>query len=85
MPGRARELQPLSPMAKFFTASLKELAARNPGIQVRFQPLGGQAFFAVVYRDGKTVAECSIRIGALAGARHHCPSRTAQTRGRQSK
>jgi len=52
-------------MAKFFSASLEELAARNTGIQVRFQPLGGQAFSAVVYREGKTVAECSIRIGGL--------------------
>lgn len=52
-------------MAKFFSASLEELAARNHGIQVRFQPLGGQAFSAVVYREGKTVAECSIRIGGL--------------------
>ena len=52
-------------MAKFFNASLEELAARNQGIQVRFQPLGGQAFSAVVYREGKAVAECSIRIGGL--------------------
>ncbi|WP_305825723.1 toll/interleukin-1 receptor domain-containing protein [Massilia brevitalea] len=52
-------------MAKFFSASLEELAARNTGIQVRFQPLSGQAFSAVVYREGKTVAECSIRIGGL--------------------
>lgn len=52
-------------MAKFFSASLDELVARNQGIQVRFQPLGGQAFSAVVYREGKTVAECSIRIGGI--------------------
>lgn len=52
-------------MAKFFNASLEELAARNQGIQVRFQPLGGQAFSAVVYREGKAVAGCSIRIGGI--------------------
>jgi len=52
-------------MAKFFDASLEELAARNQGIQVRFQSLGGQAFSAIVYRAGKTVAECSIRVGGL--------------------
>jgi hypothetical protein len=52
-------------VAKFFDASLEELAARNPGIQVRFQPLDAQRFSAVVYREGKTVAECSIRLGGL--------------------
>jgi hypothetical protein len=52
-------------MAKFFSASLDELAARNQGIQVRFLPLAGQAFSATIYREGKTVAECSIRVGGL--------------------
>jgi hypothetical protein len=52
-------------MAKFFDASLAELMARNRGIQVRFQRIDAQCFTAVVYRTGKTVAECSVRIGGF--------------------
>jgi len=54
-------------MAKFFDASLAELASRNPGIQVRFQRIDAQRFSAVAYRDGCSVAECSVRIGGLGG------------------
>lgn len=52
-------------MAKFFDMSLGELAARNERIQVRFQRLDAQSFSALVYRDGKSVAECSVRIGGF--------------------
>lgn len=54
-------------MSKFFDASLDELAARNQGIQVRFQRLDAQRFSAVAYREGKSVAECSVRVGGLGG------------------
>jgi hypothetical protein len=54
-------------MAKFFDASLEELAARNHGIQVRFQRLDAQRFSAVAYREGKSMAECSVRVGGLGG------------------
>lgn len=54
-------------MAKFFDASLAELASRNPGIQVRFQRIDAQRFTAIAYRDGRSVAECSVRIGGLGG------------------
>ena len=52
-------------MAKFFDASLAELAARNEGIQTRLQRLDAQSFAAVIYRAGRTVAECSVRIGGF--------------------
>jgi len=52
-------------MSKFFESSLEELAARNPGIQTRFAPLGAERFSATVYRAGKIVAECSIGIGGF--------------------
>ena len=54
-------------MGKFFQASLEEVASRNAGIQVRFQPHGNDAFSAFIYRDGKAVSECSIWIGGLGG------------------
>lgn len=52
-------------MGKFFEASLEELSARNHGIQGRFQRRGDGAFSAVIYRDGKAISECSIRLGEL--------------------
>lgn len=54
-------------VAKFFDASLEELAARNQGIQVRFQRVDAKLFTAVAYRKGKAVAECSVRIGSQGG------------------
>lgn len=52
-------------MARFFASSLQELASRNDGIRVRFQRIDAQRFSAVIYRDGKSIAECSIRIDNL--------------------
>lgn len=52
-------------IGKFFRASLDELASRNPGIQTRFHPIDGERFSALAYRDGKTVAECSIGMGSF--------------------
>lgn len=54
-------------MVKFFAASLDEIQARNEGIQSQFRRLDAQSFTAVIYRAGKTVAECSVRIGGLGG------------------
>lgn len=55
-------------MGKFFQASLEELAERNPGIQGRYNARGAESFSAVIYRDGKAVAECSISIGGFSRA-----------------
>jgi hypothetical protein len=49
-------------IAKFFDASLAELAARNECIQVRFQRPDARSFAAVIYRAGKTMTKCSVRI-----------------------
>lgn len=54
-------------MGKFFQASLEEVASRNAGIQVRFQPNGNDAFSAFIYRNGKAVSECSVWLGGLGG------------------
>lgn len=54
-------------LGKFFENSLGELEARNPGIQTRFQKRDAQAFAALVYREGKSVAECTIRVGGFGG------------------
>lgn len=47
---------------KFFEQSLMELKARNDGIDTRFVPIDHNAFGCVVYRYGKTVAKCGIRL-----------------------
>lgn len=54
-------------IGKFFEASLQEVASRNAGIQVRFQPNGNEAFSAFIYKGGKAVSECSIWLGGLGG------------------
>lgn len=58
-------------MAKFFAASLAELSSRNEGIQERFQQLDARRFTAIVYQNGKTVAECSVRIDSYGGRSSH--------------
>lgn len=58
-------------MARFFETSLKELAARNSGIQGRIQRVDGRCFTAVIYRDGNSQAECTIRIDGFGGRNSH--------------
>jgi hypothetical protein len=58
-------------MARFFESSLTELAARNEGIQGRYQRVDAQRFSAVIYRNGKSAAECSIRIDSLLSRSQH--------------
>lgn len=56
-------------MAKFFNASLSELSARNEDIQIRFDRVNAKSFTAIAYCGGRTVAECSVRIGNDFGGR----------------
>ena len=58
-------------IAKFFAASLAELSSRNEGIQERFQQIDARRFTAVVYRSGKTVAECSVRVDSYGSRSSH--------------
>ncbi len=51
----------------YFENSLKELEARNPGFTSRMTLLSPEAFKAVLFRDGKRVAGCYIRISAPYG------------------
>ncbi|MGC0809817.1 toll/interleukin-1 receptor domain-containing protein [Pantoea agglomerans] len=47
---------------RFFEQSLFELKERNEGIDTRFIPISNNAFGCVIYRDGKSVAKCGIRL-----------------------
>lgn len=46
----------------FFKQSLLELKERNEGIDTRFIPIDLNAFGCVIYRNGKSVAKCGIRL-----------------------
>ena len=54
-------------IARFFENSLIELQQRNPGIEQSFRRRGGDVFTAVVYRNGKAEARCTIRLGGERG------------------
>lgn len=61
-------------VAKFFEGSLIELERRNPGTSYSFERIDTRRFAAVVYQAGKTVAECSVRLGTLGGRSSNCIS-----------
>lgn len=48
----------------YFDKSLTELQARNPGISGRVSVVSAEAFTAIIFRDGKKLAGCRIRLGS---------------------
>ncbi|RQN34315.1 toll/interleukin-1 receptor domain-containing protein [Paraburkholderia tropica] len=56
-------------VAVFFENSLEELAPRNPGYEGRFRRTSETGFTGTIYRDGKRVAGCYIRITHSYGSR----------------
>jgi len=50
-------------IARFFEGSLQELQARNPGIEGTFRRIDANRFNAVIYRNGKSVARCTVFMG----------------------
>jgi hypothetical protein len=52
-------------VAKYFEDSLAGLAGENPGFVGKFKKINANHFTAVIYRDGKNVAQCGIRLGGL--------------------
>ncbi|PLY39580.1 hypothetical protein CSZ94_25635 [Janthinobacterium sp. ROICE36] len=60
-------------MGRFFESSLTELASRHSGIDGRYRRIDTRRFTAIIYRDGKTVAQCIIRIDSM-GTRSQCIS-----------
>jgi hypothetical protein len=52
-------------MASFFENSLKELEARNSGIETSFRRIDANRFTASIYRGGENVARCKIWLGGL--------------------
>lgn len=52
---------------KFFQGSLAELQDRNPEIETRYRRIDGNAFTAVIYRNGAKIGACGIRLGGMHG------------------
>jgi hypothetical protein len=50
-------------LARFFEGSLAELQTRTPGVEGVFRRIDGNAFSGVIYRDGKKLSQCGIRLG----------------------
>ncbi len=50
-------------IARYFEGSLDELCTRNPHLKTRFKKQSESRFSAMVYDNGKRVAECSIWYG----------------------
>jgi hypothetical protein len=50
-------------MAQFFENSLVELERRYAGIEIAFKRIDATKFAATVYRNGKTLARCTIKNG----------------------
>lgn len=49
-------------MGRFFSNSLEEIEVRNPDVETEFTLIDAQRFSAVIYRNGKAVSQCQIRL-----------------------
>lgn len=51
----------------FFENSLEELKQRNPGIDTSFRKISEDNFSATIYRDGRELGRCWVRLGSAFG------------------
>lgn len=68
-------------IAKFFENSLTELTNRNAGVETTFRRVDANRFSAVVYKDGKAVARCTVFIGGrfVSGGIAYTSSETSES------
>ena len=52
-------------IARFFKGSLQAVEERNPGVKGTFDHIDSRRFSAVLYKHGKAVSECSIRLEGM--------------------
>lgn len=52
---------------QFFEGSVGAIRERNPGVEGTFERIDSRRIAAVLYRSGKKIAECSVRIDGLGG------------------
>lgn len=55
-------------IANFFQDTMANLASESPGFAGTFKRVDANHFTAVIYRNGKNVAQCGIRLGGLGGS-----------------
>lgn len=56
----AFKMETFSYIARYFENSLAELGARNAGVDGAFRQIDANRFSAIVYREGKIAARCTI-------------------------
>ncbi|KOR18869.1 toll/interleukin-1 receptor domain-containing protein [Burkholderia cenocepacia] len=54
-------------IARFFEGSLLELEKRHSQFQGRFSRIDGRRFTASIYKDGKSISQCSVAHGGAFG------------------
>jgi hypothetical protein len=52
-------------MARYFESSLQELQRRHDDVEGQFRLVDANHFTAAIYRGGRRVSECSVRLGGL--------------------
>jgi hypothetical protein len=59
----AFKLETFEYISRYFESSAAELTARNPGIEATFRRIDANRFSIIIYRDGQSIARCSIFMG----------------------
>lgn len=54
-------------ICKFFDGSVQAVQERNAGVSGRFEKIDSRCMEAILYRQGKTIAQCSIRLESFIG------------------
>lgn len=52
-------------VCRFFEGSIEAVGERNAGVTGAFERIDSRRMAAVLYRDGKKLAECSVRLEGL--------------------
>lgn len=52
-------------VCRFFEGSIDAIGERNPGVTGTFDKLDSRRMAAILYRSGKKIAECSVRLDSL--------------------
>lgn len=52
-------------IGRFFEGSVEAIGERNPGVSGTFDRIDSRRMSATLYRGGKKIAECSVRLDSL--------------------
>ncbi|MBL8279061.1 MAG: toll/interleukin-1 receptor domain-containing protein [Pelomonas sp.] len=55
-------------VCRFFEGSIDAIGERNPGVSGTFDRIDSRRMAAILYRGGKKIAECSVRLDSLGRA-----------------